>query len=313
VARRGRRRSSTLIENRLLESEIESFLEHLRHERRLSPRTIDGYRRDLASFSKFAHESEIPSWPAVDAQSVRAFVAARHRAGLSGSSLRRSLSALRTLFAYLLREDEVSGNPARGIRAPRHPRRLPRTVAAESLGRMLDRNVEDILDLRDHAMFELLYSSGMRLSELVGLSLDDVDLVEGVARVTGKGNRTRMVPVGRAACSSLARWTTARREIAHTGCKALFVGRHGGRLGGRSVQLRLKRWAQRCGEDASIHPHMLRHSFATHLLEDSRDLRAVQEMLGHANIGTTQVYTHLDFQQLARVYDGAHPRARKKR
>ena len=181
------------------------------------------------------------------------------------------------------------------------------------MGRMLDRDVDDILEFRDHAMFELLYSSGLRLSELVGLDLEDVDLVEGEARVNGKGNRTRIVPVGQVACRSLTRWLDQRATVASAECRALFVGRHGSRLGARSVQQRLKRWARRCGEDASLHPHVLRHSFATHLLEDSRDLRAVQEMLGHANIGTTQIYTHLDFQQLARVYDETHPKARKKR
>lgn len=299
--------------NPLVDIEVVAFLEHLRQERRLSPRTVESYRRDLTSFVEFALQARISSWRSVDSSAVRSFVAARHRAGLSGSSLKRSLSALRTLFGYLVREGTAPGNPARGIRAPRHPKHLPRTVPAESMGRMLDRSGDDALELRDHAMFELLYSSGLRLSELVNLTLEELDLEDGTARVTGKGDRTRIVPVGSAARRSLARWISARGEIAREGCAALFVGRHGARLSPRSVQLRLKRWARRCGEDGSVHPHMLRHSFATHLLEESGDLRAVQEMLGHANIGTTQVYTHLDFQHLARVYDAAHPRARKKR
>jgi len=295
-----------------VESELGAFLKHLSGERRLSPRTVDGYGRDLRSFVEFARTMEINAWKHVEPAIVRSFVAHRHSRGLSGSSLKRSLSALRALFRFLMREGAAAANPARGIRAPRHVKRLPRTVSAESLGRLLDVEAGSPLDIRDHAMFELLYSSGLRLSELVSLDLEDVDLGDGTARVTGKGGRTRIVPVGALACTSLTRWLPSREAIAQSDCRALFVGRHGGRLSGRSVQLRLKRWARICGEDASIHPHVLRHSFATHLLEESRDLRAVQELLGHANIATTQVYTHLDFQQLARVYDDAHPRARKK-
>ncbi len=295
-----------------MQAQLDAFVEHLTAERRLSQRTSEAYRRDLSSFVEFARTVQISRWNQVDRSMVRAFVAERHRGGLSGSSLRRSLSALRTLFGYLVREGAASENPARGVRAPRHVKRLPRTVPAESMGRMLNMDVQEPLVVRDHAMFELLYSSGLRLSELVGLDLDDVDLDDSTARVTGKGARTRIVPVGAAARSSLLRWKSVREVVAGQNCPALFVGRHGERLSTRSVQLRLKRWARRCGEDGSIHPHVLRHSFATHLLEESRDLRAVQEMLGHANIGTTQVYTHLDFQQLARIYDSAHPRARKK-
>lgn len=295
-----------------MQAELDAFIEHLTGERRLSPRTSDGYRRDLSSFVEFARSVQVSSWNQVDSSMVRAFVANRHRGGLSGSSLKRSLSALRALFRYLVREGAASENPGRGVRAPRHAKRLPRTMPAESVGRLLNIDVHEPLEVRDHAMFELLYSSGLRLSELVNLDLDDVDIEDSTARVTGKGSRIRIVPVGAAARASLSRWKSVREGVASQNCPALFVGRHGERLSARSVQLRLKRWARRCGEDGSIHPHVLRHSFATHLLEESRDLRAVQEMLGHANIGTTQVYTHLDFQQLARVYDGAHPRARKK-
>ncbi len=296
-----------------LTSALQAFMGHVRFERRMSPKTAEAYRRDLGKFIQFATERRIQDWPEVHAEDVRAFVASNHRAGLSGRSLQRALSALRAMFRYLMREGLLENNPAQGVHAPRDGKRLPRGLSPESMATMLDRPPADTLGIRDHAMFELMYSSGLRLSELVGMNVGHLDRADGSARIQGKGGRTRIVPVGQAALRAVDRWLEVRARLEKGGEQALFIGRHGGRLGPRSIQARLKLWAARHGIDPSVHPHMLRHSFATHLLEGSRDLRAVQELLGHAHIGTTQIYTHLDFQHLAQVYDGAHPRAKKRK
>ncbi len=289
------------------------FLDHLRTERRLSPRTLDAYRRDLEALLAFCAAHNLAQWPDLDAHHVRAFVAARHRAGLSGRSLQRSLSAVRALYRYLLREGHAERDPAADVRAPRGTRRLPTTLDVEQVGRLVTFPGDTPLDRRDRALFELCYSSGLRLAELVALDLGDLDLRDATVRVTGKGAKSRVVPVGRLALAALGDWLAVRGELAAADQRALFVGRGGRRLAPRSIQTRLRARAVAQGLDRAVHPHMLRHSFASHLLESSGDLRAVQELLGHADIATTQVYTHLDYQHLAKVYDRAHPRARRRR
>ncbi|MDX1656527.1 MAG: tyrosine recombinase XerC, partial [Candidatus Competibacteraceae bacterium] len=278
--------------------------------RRLAPLTVQNYRRDLAAFSDFCREQQL-DWTAVEADQLRAFVARAHRRGLSGRSLARLLSALRGFYDFLLREKQVRTNPVRLVRAPKSQRRLPRTLDADQTSRLLTVDPEDTLEIRDRAMVELFYSCGLRLAELVNLTLEDLDLADASVRVLGKGSRTRLVPVGSQARRALADWFKVRNTLAGAGVRQVFVGRRGDPLTPRAVQYRLQRWGARFGQDR-LHPHRLRHAFASHLLESSGDLRAVQELLGHADLKTTQVYTHLDFQHLAQVYDRAHPRARKK-
>lgn len=293
---------------------IDDFLRHLEIERRLSPHTLSNYRRDLHEAHAYLRE-HVVSWGAVNAHHVRAFVAYRHRGGLSGRSLQRQLSALRTFYRYLLREAVVGANPVIGIRPPKSPQRLPKTLDVDQISRVLDGRLdsaEPTLAQRDHAILELLYSSGLRLAELVRLDLDDIDLGDHSVRITGKGRKTRIVPVGEQARAALREWLTLRGQLADHGETALFVSQRGKRLSARAVQQRLKHWGIRKELDVPLHPHMLRHSCASHVLESSSDLRAVQELLGHADISTTQIYTHLDFQHLAKVYDKAHPRAKKK-
>ncbi|MGE0080593.1 MAG: tyrosine recombinase XerC [Thiohalomonadaceae bacterium] len=291
---------------------IERFLTHLRLERRVSPLTVDGYARDLAQFAAFCSQQGLDV-ARVDAGAVRAFVAQRHRAGLSGTSLRRALSSVRGLFNYLLREDLVGHNPAADIPAPRTPRKLPKTLSVEQATALLSGTPDTPEDIRDQAIAELLYSSGLRLAELVALDVGSIDPADGTVRVLGKGAKSRVVPVGRLALEALARWQAVRAQLAAPDETALFVGARGRRISPRAVETRLDRLARSRGLPTHVHPHRLRHSFASHLLESSGDLRAVQELLGHADIATTQVYTHLDFQHLARVYDAAHPRARRRK
>ncbi len=292
---------------------LERFHHHLAHERRMSPRTLESYQRDLRQVLAWCRSQGIADWPQLGQHQVRAYVAWRHRRGLSGKSLQRELSALRSLYRYLLREGAVNQNPAQGVRAPKSQRRLPTTLDADQLGRLLDVTGADALELRDLAMLELMYSSGLRLSELVSVNLGEIDFDDASLEVTGKGAKTRRLPVGRQALKALRRWLDVRAKLAAPDEPALFVGRRGKRLGRRAVQQRLHRWALRTGAPRDLHPHLLRHSFASHLLESSGDLRAVQELLGHADISTTQIYTHLDFQHLAQVYDQAHPRARRRK
>jgi integrase/recombinase XerC len=299
-------------ENDSLLPPLERFLAHLATERRLSPRTATAYRRDLTDLAAYARTEGVGDWRELDEHRLRAYVALRHRQGLGGRSLQRHLSAARTFFDYLLREALVEANPAYDLRAPKAPRKLPRALDADQMAHLLDAApADEPLALRDRALLELFYSSGLRLSELVSLELGDVDGHDATVRVTGKGAKTRVVPVGRKALEALHAWLKVRGQLARDGERALFVGRSGRRLGPSGVQGRVRAHGLRHGV-AGLHPHQLRHSFASHLLESSGDLRAVQELLGHADISTTQVYTHLDFQHLARVYDQAHPRARKK-
>jgi len=291
---------------------LQRFEQHLAHERRLSPHTLNGYRRDLRAVVDYCDSQGIDRWPCLTQQQVRQLAAEAHRKGLGGRSIQRRLSALRSFCRFLIRERQLDSNPAQDVRAPKSPRRLPHSLDVDQVGRLLDAPAADWLQQRDQTMMELMYSSGLRLAELVGLDLDDLDLDAGEARVTGKGRKTRIVPVGRTACHSLRRWLAVRAGYCRPEQKALFINRHGRRLGARSVQQRLKAWVVRQGVPCHLHPHALRHSCASHMLESSGDLRAVQELLGHANLSTTQIYTHLDFQRLAQVYDQAHPRSRRK-
>lgn len=292
---------------------LERFVAYLRLERRLSNHTVSSYQRDLSRLVAFCDQRDIPDWRELGPHHVRAFVAWRHRQGMGGRSLQRELSALRTFFNYLLREGVAKQNPGVGIPAPKSERKLPSALDVDTTGRLMEIQGEDALTARDRAAMELMYSSGLRLAELVGLDRDDIDQADGTVRVVGKGAKTRVVPVGRYALEAVRAWLPLRDRLADPEEKALLINRKGRRLSARSVQERLRQWSLKQGLDVRVHPHMLRHSFATHVLESSGDLRAVQEMLGHADIATTQVYTHLDFQHLAKVYDQAHPRARKKR
>ncbi len=292
---------------------LEHFLHHLRTERRLSANTLKHYRRDLQEILSYCQGAGITEWRDLDTHQVRQYAAQTHRRGLGGRSIQRRLSALRSLYNYLLRERVVTRNPAHDVRAPKSERRLPDTLNVDDINRLLSAHARGALELRDLAVLELMYSSGLRLGELVTLDWNDVDLVERMVRVTGKGAKTRVVPIGTKAIAALRAWRHRRDQQADAAEPAVFTGRHGRRLGARAVQQRVRRWARRHGLPGDVHPHTLRHSFASHLLESSGDLRAVQELLGHADISTTQIYTHLDFQHLARVYDQAHPRARRTR
>lgn len=296
---------------------VERWLTMLRVERRLSANTERSYRRDLATFGSWAAGHGFEDWARLDAQHIRAFAAAAHRSGLNPRSIQRRLSAVRGLFRFMIREGLIQHNPATDVQAPKGPKRLPPALDVDRMSRLLDSPPgggapEDALSLRDRAMVELFYSSGLRLSELVGLDLRDLDLKDRLVRVLGKGSKTRIVPVGQQARDALKAWLAVRAALAGADTQAVFVSRTGRRIAPRSVERRVSAFARRQGLDVKVYPHLFRHSFATHLLESSQDLRGVQELLGHANISTTQVYTHLDFQHLARVYDAAHPRARRK-
>ena len=291
---------------------IDRFLSHLANERRMSGHTVAAYRHDLCALAKFGGRRRLTAWSTLDHSQMRAFAAAQHGAGMSPRSIQRHLSAARTFYEYLVREGHCARNPALGVTAPKTKKRLPATLDADQMGRLLAFRVDDTLSARDKAIMELFYSSGLRLAELVSLSVASVDLKDRTVRVLGKGSKTRIVPIGRQAIDALKEWLRARTGL-KTGVDALFVGKGGRPLTVRAVQLRVGAWGRRQGIGVHIHPHMFRHSFATHLLESSGDLRGVQELLGHAAIGTTQIYTHLDFQHLAAVYEAAHPRARRRR
>jgi integrase/recombinase XerC len=296
-------------------SPVEPFLAHLTHERRMAAMTITSYRADLTRIGAWLTEvgGDPDAIVRLDQHQIRRYVAWRHRHGASGRTLQRELASLRSLYRWLLREGRVPNNPAVGIRAPKTPRKLPATLDADQLCSLLDRPVDDLLAIRDTAMIELFYSSGLRLAELVGVNSGDIDMADGTLRVTGKGAKTRLIPVGTQARAAVQHWERVRANLAAADEPALFVSSRGGRIHPRTVRTRVAQWAREQGATRNVHPHLLRHSFASHLLESSGDLRAVQELLGHADIGTTQVYTHLDFQHLAQVYDQAHPRAKRQR
>lgn len=290
---------------------LDEYLTHLTGERRLSPLTAVSYRRDIVAMLQLAAETPLRH---LQVQHMRRFVAQLHSRGLGGKSLARMISAWRGFFQFLALRHEFSANPCVGLKAPKSARLLPQALSPDEASRLMEVKTETALEMRDKAMLELFYSSGLRLAELVSLDFhpDSIDLQAGMVRITGKGGKTREVPLGSHACAAIRAWLPLREALAREGETALFVGKHGRRLGPRAVQYRLEQWALKLNISSRVHPHTLRHSFASHLLQSSGDLRAVQELLGHANISTTQVYTHLDFQHLAQVYDAAHPRAKKK-
>lgn len=291
-------------------SALERYLSHLRNERRLAGNTLAAYDRDTRMLQSLAGARTLGELRSAD---IRRFVATLHGKGNSPRTLARVVSCWRGFYAWLARHREVASNPCTGVRAPKAARMLPKTLSPDEAVRLVSHADTTPLGIRDRALFELAYSSGLRVSELTGLDVASIDAATGEARVTGKGSKTRIVPVGEAALAAIAAWLALRVGLAASGEAALFVGRSGARLAPREVQRRIKRWAAAAGLAVDVHPHMLRHSFASHVLQSSGDLRAVQEMLGHASIASTQVYTHLDFQHLAKVYDAAHPRARRKK
>lgn len=290
--------------------EVESFLARLRSERNYSLHTLKSYRRDLLVLTRFCESQQISAWPDVEDQHIRALVSLRHRQGLSGASLQRLLSTFRSFFKYLLIENQIKNNPAANIQAPKTPRKLPSTLDIDSVTRLVEIKGDEVETVRDRAILELFYSSGLRLSELSSLNIESGhEISSGTIRVSGKGDKERDIPVGSKAMKAIKEWLARRGEIANSEEQALFVGKQGKRIHNSVIQTRLKYWAQKQGIDINVFPHLLRHSFASHMLESSGDLRAVQELLGHADISTTQIYTHLDFQHLAKVYDAAHPRS----
>ncbi|HEY9254216.1 MAG TPA: tyrosine recombinase XerC [Stenotrophomonas sp.] len=290
---------------------IEAFLAYLQVERRMSPHTLDAYRRDLAALSAWAEAGQGGDVVRLDGEHLRGFISAEHRRGLSPKSLQRRLSACRSFYAWLLKHGHIAASPAAKLRAPKAPRKLPQVLDADEAVRLVEVPTDAPLGLRDRALMELFYSSGLRLSELCALRWRDLDLAEGLVNVLGKGGKQRRVPVGTHARRALAEWRAESHP--RDALAMVFPGRNGAQISARAVQIRIKQLALRQGLFKHVHPHMLRHSFASHILESSGDLRGVQELLGHSDIATTQIYTHLDFQHLAKVYDAAHPRARRKK
>ena len=290
-------------------SAYQGYLAHLQNERRLAAHTVDGYGRDVRALLQLAGSRALDTLTVHD---IRRFVARLHAGGLGGRSLARRLSAWRGFFGYLVRERGIGSNPVDGLRPPRSPKRLPTSLTPDEAAQLLDGDNGSSESQRDKAIFELIYSSGLRLAEVVALDPADLDVRAGLVRVTGKGSKVRVLPVGRQALDAIAVWLPLRNAAVRPGEQALFLNRRGARIGARTIQLRLRKLAAERGLAVGVHPHVLRHSFASHLLQSSGDLRAVQELLGHASISTTHVYTHLDFQHLSKVYDAAHPRALKK-
>jgi len=296
-----------------LHTDVDSFLCYLAQEKRLSSHTVSNYQRDLKQLLYFCDDKELQSWRSIKSSHIRQFIAQLHRGGLAGRSIQRLLSAIRSLYRFLIREDLADNNPAQAVQAPKVEKRLPATLDVDQMSGLLDGATPDtMIACRDHAMMELFYSSGLRLAELASLNIRDVDFGDHLVYVTGKGNKSRVVPVGLQALNALKRWLSKRDDLSFFEQTALFITQQGNRLGVRSIQKRLSHWGKKQGISDKVYPHRLRHAFASHMLEASGDLRAVQELLGHADISTTQIYTHVDFQHLAKVYDSAHPRAKKK-
>jgi len=292
-----------------LSATVERFLDHLKVERDYSPQTLIRYRHDLTRLVEYAGARNIADWNTLRSDAVRSFIAGEHRAGIAPKTLQARLSACRSLFKFLLRGGELKHDPAAGVRAPKAPRKLPQVLDVDEMGRLVEIPTDGAEAKRDRAILELLYSSGLRISELTGLKWRDLDLADASVRVIGKGRKTRIVPVGAKALEALRVLRDLEQITSED--EPVFRGRNGAAIGAATVRTRMKAWAKAQGIERRVYPHLLRHSFASHLLESSGDLRAVQELLGHADIATTQIYTHLDFQHLARVYDAAHPRARR--
>lgn len=294
-------------------AELQNFYRFLQSEKQFSPHTLKAYQRDISRLMGFVEAQQIAAWHSLDEQHIRQFVSQLHRQGLGGRSIQRLLSSLRRLFRYLQVNQLISHNPAAHVRAPRAERRLPEVMHPQQLQQLLHTRSEQPLALRDHAILELLYAGGLRLSELIALNLQDIDWASRQLQVLGKGRKQRHCPFGRAAEVALKKWLKCRDDLVKAGEQALFISKNGGRLSASSIRARIHKLCQEKGIEQRVYPHLMRHSFASHLLEASQDLRAVQELLGHAHLKTTQIYTHLDFQQLAKSYDAAHPRALKAR
>lgn len=292
---------------------LTDFFEQLTVEKRAAEHTVKSYRRDIKQLSRYCSTQSIQHWTGLTQSDIRAHIAGRHRQGIGSASLQRELSAIRSFYNFLLKNRFADSNPAQHVKAPKQARKLPKTLDVDQITGLLEAGANSALEIRDLAMFELFYSSGLRLSELAALNLSDIDLPDNSLIVrSGKGGKARLLPIGSKAVTAINNWLQLRLKNVAASESALFVSTRGTRLGTRSIELRLELWCKKKGIDEPVHPHMLRHSFASHLLESSQDLRAVQELLGHSNISTTQIYTHLDFQHLADVYDKAHPRAKKK-
>ena len=288
---------------------LNSFEETLHY---LSKYTRDAYHRDLNYLQNYCIKKNIKKWSNLKSQQLRDFISDRHRKGISGRTLQRNLSSIRTFYRYLCKIDVVSINPAEGIITPKSARKLPKLLDVDQTFQLLGIKENDVLAIRDKAIIEVIYSSGLRLTEVISLNINDIDFIDRVLTVIGKGKKARNLPIGKFAIQAIDDWLKSRQKLVKNNKeRALFISNRGSRISPRSVQERIKKWAVKQGLSGNVHPHMLRHSFASHILESSGDLRAVQELLGHADISTTQVYTHLDFQHLAQVYDKTHPRARK--
>ncbi|RXP53826.1 tyrosine recombinase XerC [Vibrio parahaemolyticus] len=295
-----------------LQKPLERFYEFLRSEKGLSLHTQRNYKQQLETMAQHLAEMGLKDWSQVDAGWVRQLAGKGMREGMKASSLATRLSSLRSFFDFLISRGEMSANPAKGVSAPRKKRPLPKNLDVDEVNQLLEVNEDDPLAIRDRAMMELMYGAGLRLAELVSVDVRDVQLRSGELRVIGKGDKERKVPFSGMATEWVGKWLRVRGDLAAPGEPALFVSKLGTRISHRSVQKRMAEWGQKQSVASHISPHKLRHSFATHMLESSNNLRAVQELLGHENISTTQIYTHLDFQHLAQAYDQAHPRARKK-
>lgn len=289
---------------------VEGFLRYLKVERQLSPLTLINYRRQLTVVVELLDELKVTDWPRLDAALVRTLAARSSRSGLKPASLALRLSALRSFLDWLISQGTIQANPAKGVATPRAPRHLPKNIDVDEVNQLLEIDLNDPLAVRDRAMLEVMYGAGLRLSELTGIDVNHLELASGEVWVTGKGSKERRLPMGKTAVLWLEHWL-ALRELFSPQDSALFLSKLGKRISPRNVQKRFAEWGIKQGLSSHVHPHKLRHSFATHMLESSGDLRAVQELLGHANLATTQIYTHLDFQHLASVYDAAHPRAKR--
>lgn len=296
-----------------LTQSVDEFLDFLANQRRLSEHTVTNYRRDLKQLTEFCQQHELSDWARVKTKDLRQFAAFLHRKGLSGRTIQRMLSAIRAFYRFLIRQGLAESNPAQAVQAPKSEKRLPSTLDVDQMNALLDHTTPDtFVATRDRAIMELFYSSGLRLAELAALDLRDIDFGDRLVHVTGKGNKDRVCPVGSQAMRALQDWLVKRDQTGFFDQPAVFITQQGRRLGVRSIQKRLSFWGKKHGISDHVHPHRLRHAFASHMLESSGDLRAVQELLGHADISTTQIYTHVDFQHLANVYDSAHPRAKKR-
>ena len=302
------------MKNLNLKFNINSFVEYLSVEKRLAKNTILSYKRDLGSLERFISKQKAKTIESATSTDIQDFISSDFKTGLSARTIQRKVSSIRAFFCYLKERKAIKNNPAKNIRTPKTKSNLPRTIDPDQIPRLLKNSGRTFFEIRDKTMLEIFYSCGLRLSELVGLNLKDISLENSSLRVLGKGNKERVLPIGEKAKKSLGHWLQHRSKLKKdlgTPEEALFLSTRGTRISTRNVQKRLTAWGLKLGFAEKIYPHKIRHSFATHLLESSQDLRAVQELLGHENIGTTQIYTHLDFQHLAKIYDQAHPRANR--